>query len=78
MLALQLGHTNVSNVILPFLQGSSFPYLRVQVTQAARGMSLRKVSYEAFVFPVFSRNQEKTKPLTLLSLAVISEALQLL
>ena len=27
----------------------------------ARGMSLRKVSYEAFVFSVFSRNQEKTK-----------------
>ena len=24
----------------------------------ARGMSLRKVSYEAFVFSVFSRNQE--------------------
>ena len=31
---------------------------------AARGMSLRKVSCEAFVFSVFSRNQEKTKPLT--------------
>ena len=27
-------------------------------------MSLRKVSYEAFIFSVFSRNQEKTKPLT--------------
>ena len=27
-------------------------------------MSLRKVSYEAFVFSVFSRNREKTKPLT--------------
>ena len=27
-------------------------------------MSLAKVSYEAFVFSVFSRNQEKTKPLT--------------
>ena len=31
---------------------------------AARGMSLRKVSCEDFVFSVFSRNQEKTKPLT--------------
>ena len=40
----------------------------------ARGMSLRKVSYEAFVFSVFSRNQEKTKPLTWWS--VSSEALQ--
>ena len=28
------------------------------------GMSLKNVSYEAFVFPVFSRNREKTKPLT--------------
>ena len=27
-------------------------------------MSLREVSYQAFVFSVFSRNQEKTKPLT--------------
>ena len=40
----------------------------------ARGMSLRKVSYEALVFSVFSRNQEKTKPLTWQS--VSSEALQ--
>ena len=31
---------------------------------AARGMSLRNVSYEAFVFSVFSRNRGKTKPLT--------------
>ena len=31
---------------------------------AVLGMSLSKVSFEAFVFPVFSRNQEKTKPLT--------------
>ena len=30
-------------------------------------MSLRKVSDEAFVLSVFSRNQEKTKPLTWLS-----------
>ena len=41
---------------------------------SGRGMSLRKVSYEAFVFSVFSRNQEKTKPLTWRS--VSSEALQ--
>ena len=38
------------------------------------GVSLRKVSYEAFVFSVLSRNQEKTKPLTWQS--VSSEALQ--
>ena len=37
-------------------------------------MSLRKVSYEGFAFSVFPRNQEKTKPLTWLS--VSSEALQ--
>ena len=30
----------------------------------ALGMSLRKVSYKAFVFSVFSRNLGKTKPLT--------------
>ena len=41
---------------------------------AALGMSLRKVSYEAFVFSVFSRKQEKTKPLTCRS--VSSKALQ--
>ena len=29
-------------------------------TGAARGMSLRKVSYEAFGFSVFSRNPEKS------------------
>ena len=55
--------------------------LEIQITRkqnrpAALGMSLRKVSYEAFVFSVFSRNQEKTKLLTWLS--VRSEALQLL
>ena len=31
---------------------------------SARAMSLRNVSYEAFVFSVFSRNRGKTKPLT--------------
>ena len=31
---------------------------------SAWGTSLRKVFYEAFIFSVFSRNQEKTKPLT--------------
>ena len=55
--------------------------LEIQITRkqnrpAALGMSLKKVSYEAFVFSVFSRNQEKTKPLTWRS--VSSEALQLL
>ena len=38
-------------------------------------MNLRKVSYEAFVFSVFSGNQEQTRPLTRKS--VSSEALQL-
>ena len=38
------------------------------------GMSLRKVSCEAFVFSVFSRNEEKTKPQTWWS--VSSKALQ--
>ena len=42
--------------------------------KAALGISHKKVSYEAFVFSVFSRNQEKTKPLTWRS--VSSEALQ--
>ena len=38
----------------PFLsQPSQTKYVR-----AVRGMSLEKVSYEAFVFSVFSRNQE--------------------
>ena len=41
---------------------------------AVQGMSLRKVSYTAFIFSVFSRNQEKMKPLTWRS--VSSEALQ--
>ena len=50
------------------------PALDEDQVDRARGMSLRKVSYEAFVFSVFSRNQEKTKPLTWLS--VSSEALQ--
>ena len=40
----------------------------------ARGMSLRKVSHKAFIFSVFSRNQEKTKAQTWRS--VSSEALQ--
>ena len=31
---------------------------------SAWGTSLRKVFYEAFIFSVFSRNQEKVKPLT--------------
>ena len=31
---------------------------------SGRGMRLRKVSYKAFIFSVFSRNQGKTKPLT--------------
>ena len=40
-------------------------------------LSLRKVSYKAFVFSVFSRNQEKTKPLTWRRWrSVNSEALQ--
>ena len=43
-------------------------------SSAVLGMSLKKVTNEAFVFSVFSRNQEKTKPLTWLS--VSSEALQ--
>ena len=34
------------------------------VAVPARGMSLRKVSYEAFVFSVFSRNWGKKKPTT--------------
>ena len=33
-------------------------------------MSLRKVSYEAFGFSVFSRNQEKTKPVQATDLEV--------
>ena len=44
--------------------------------QPALGMSLRKISDEAFVFSVFWRNQEKMKPLTWWS--VSSDALQLL
>ena len=42
--------------------------------RAVLGISLRKVTYEAFIFSVFSRNQEKTKPLTWWS--VSSKALQ--
>ena len=38
------------------------------------GTRLRKVSYEAFVFPVFSRNQGKTKPLTWLSVSSLLQS----
>ena len=38
---------------------ASYPYFPLNLT--ARGMSLGKVSYWAFVFSVFSRNHEKTK-----------------
>ena len=39
-------------------------YLNHEFIFAVWGVSLKKVSYKASVFPVFSRNQEKTKPLT--------------
>ena len=37
-----------------------------------QGMSLTKVSYEAFIFSVFLRNRGKTKPLTWRSVSSLS------
>ena len=54
--------------------------LLLQIAQmlgkASLGHELKKVTDKAFVFSVISKNQEKTKPLTWLS--VSSKALQLL
>ena len=43
---------------------AAFSFHFQQFHSLVRGISLRKVSYEAFVFSVFSRNRGKTKPLT--------------
>ena len=54
-------------------RGSNLLAMVLSPPKLVRGMSLRKVSYEAFVFSVFSRNQGKPKPLSWWS--VSSEAL---
>ena len=63
------------NTLLKINENSIFLIDDIEFSsETVLGISLRKVSYEAFVFSVFSRNQEKTKPLTWQS--VSSEALQ--
>ena len=62
------------NTLLKINENSIFLIDDIEFSsETVLGISLRKVSYEAFVFSVFSRNQEKTKPLTWQS--VSSEAL---
>ena len=60
----------------PFLTAYIWQTLALHCTEdtPCRGLSLKSVSCEAFSFSVFSKNQEKTKPLTWWS--VSSEDLQ--
>ena len=66
---LQLKHSRVE-----FSNPMYFAIFLLCSVSTALGMSLREVSHEVFVFSVFSRNQEKMKPLTWRS--VSSEVLQ--
>ena len=51
-------------MLLPKFQETYFPCLRDPGSTGSPGHEPQKVSYEAFVFSVFSRNRKKTKPLT--------------